>query len=150
MKKRNSSKLIIFSLFLILSVLIAPNIVSAATSSELNFCDYAGSRRTFQIAGIVLNIAKVAVPLLIIAMGMVGFFKPMISGKLDDIKTSAITLMKQCIAGLVIFLIPSLLDYAFNLIPNYDDSSIVECTNCLFDPDGCVIPDTDPVTYTED
>lgn len=149
MKKLNTKKIIMFSLFFIIILLLGSNIVYAATSSELNFCDYAGSRRAFKIAGIILNIAKILVPLLIIILGMIAFVKPMMSGKTDDLKESAMKLLKQCIAGLVIFFIPSILDFCFGLIPDYDDSDVAECTTCLFDPDGCVIPDKDPETYTE-
>lgn len=150
MKNLNTKKIIMFSLFVITILLLGSNVVYAATSSELNFCDYAGSRRTFQIAGVILNIAKIVVPVLIIILGMIAFVKPMMSGKVDDIKESAMKLMKQCIAGIVIFFIPSILDFCFGLIPDYDDSPVAECTTCLFDPDGCVIPDEDPTTYTDD
>lgn len=149
MKKQNIKKVIMFSLFIITILILGSNVVYAATSSELNFCDYAGSRRAFKIGGIILNIAKIVVPLLIIILGMIAFVKPMMSGKADDLKESGMKLFKQCLAGLVIFFIPSILDFCFGLIPNYDDSPVAECTTCLFDPDGCVIPDKDPVTYTE-
>lgn len=149
MKKQNIKKIIMVSLFIITILLLGSNVVYAATTSELNFCDYAGSRRAFKIGGIILNIAKIVVPLLIVILGMIAFVKPMMSGKVDDLKESAMKLFKQCIAGLVIFFIPSILDFCFGLIPDYDDSPVAECTTCLFDPDGCVIPDKDPETYTE-
>ncbi len=149
MKKFNMKKFIIFSIIGITILSFGTNIVYAATTSKISFCDYAGVRRAFKIAGIILNIVKIVVPLIIMITAMIAFSKPIISGKTDDITTNLTTLVKKLIAGLVIFLIPGLLDYAFSLVPNYDNSSMAACTTCLLDVDGCTIPTSDPVTYTE-
>lgn len=149
MKKININHVIIFSIFAITILSLGTNIVYAATTAEISFCDYAGVRRAFKIAGLIINIVKIVVPLIIIITGMIAFAKPIMSGKSDDITATATTLFKKVIAGIVIFLIPGILDYAFSLIPNYDNSSIAQCTTCLLDVNGCTIPTTDPVTYTE-
>lgn len=149
MKKTNKNNLIIFAIFAIAILSLGTNIVYAATSAKLAFCDYAGVRRAFKIAGLIIDIVKIVVPLLVIITGMIGFAKPIISGKTEDITANAMILLKKVIAGLVIFLLPGICDYAFSLIPNYDDSSIAACTTCLLDVNGCTIPTTDPITYTE-
>ena len=80
---------------------------------------------------------------------MIAFAKPIISGKTEDITQNAVILGKRIIAGIAIFYIPTILDFAFNLVPDYDDTSMSQCTTCLLNPDGCTIPTSDPDTYTE-
>ncbi len=137
-------------LVIILSVLtIAPNIVMAATSNELRFCEYGGVLRTFKILGMCLNIIKIVVPLIIIGTAMVSVFKTVTSGKSDDLKGSFMLIVKKLIAGLIIFLIPTALDFAFDTLIGYDDSGFTACSNCLLDTGNCNIPTEDPDTYVD-
>lgn len=149
MKKRSIKSFIIFSIIAITLLSLTTNIVYAATSSTIALCDYAGVRRAFKIAGIIIIIVKVIVPLIIVVGGMIAFAKPIISGKTEDITQNAVILGKRIIAGIAIFYIPTILDFAFNLVPDYDDTSMSQCTTCLLNPDGCTIPTSDPDTYTE-
>ena len=56
--------------------------------------------------------------------------------------------VKKLIAGLIIFLLPTALDFMFDSLLQYDDSAFTACSNCLFDTGNCSIPTTDPNTYT--
>lgn len=137
-------------LVLILSVLtIAPNIVLAATSSELRICEYGGVLRTLKILGMALNIIKIVIPLIIIGTAMISVFKTVSSGKAEDLKGSFSLIVKKIIAGLIIFLIPTALDYVFDSLLEYDDSAFTACSNCLLDTGNCTIPTEDPSTYTD-
>ena len=60
-------------------------------------------------AGWILTFFKIAIPLLIIGLGMFDFGKAVVSSKDDEIKKSAKTLMYRAIAGIVIFFVTSLL-----------------------------------------
>lgn len=141
----------IILLVLILSVLaVAPDLVLAAkTSNDLRFCEYSGVLRTFKILGMCINIVKIVVPLIIIGTAMVSIFKTVMSGKTDDLKGSFSLIVKKLIAGLIIFLIPSALDFAFDSLIGYDDSGFTACSNCLLDTGNCTIPTEDPSTYTD-
>lgn len=129
---------------------IAPDLVLAATSSELKICEYAGVLRTLKILGMVINIIKIVVPLIIIAGAIMSVFKTVSSGKADDLKASFTLILKKVIAGLIIFLLPTALDFMFDSLLEYDDSEFTACSNCLLDTGNCVIPDSDPDTYVED
>ena len=148
MKKDNTKNFIVFSIIAITLLSLTTNIVYAATSSKVALCEYSGIVRGFKIAGLILVFAKVLVPIIIIITGMISFAKPIISGKSDDIKQNATILAKKIFAGIIIFYIPTLIDFAFSLVPNYDDSSMSKCTECLFNPNSCSIPTSDPDTYT--
>ena len=151
MKKINISKrkkYIIYTLFLLLFCGI--NLVYAETSTKLNFCAYAGVRRTLMIIGIIIIIAKIIIPLIIIITGMITFFKTVLSGKDDDFKNSISILAKKIVAGLIIFFLPTVINYAFEALVGYDDSGYTACSTCFLDVNNCEIPDDDPTTYTED
>jgi len=147
-QKLNFNKKIVFMVCFFL-FLLGYDIVYAATSSKIQFCNYGGVRRTFMLIGICINLIKVIIPLLISGVAMVSFFKTVTSGKFDDLKATILQLVKQLVAGLIIFCLPALLDFVFESLVGYDDSGFTICTNCLFNPDKCTIPDEDPVTYTK-
>ena len=135
---------------LVLSVLtILPDLVLAATTSEIRFCEYAGVLRTFKILGVIINIVKIVVPLIIIGTAMVSVFTTVTSGKSDELKASFMIIVKKLIAGLIIFLLPSTLDFAFDTLIGNDTSKFTSCTNCLLDTGNCTIPDEDPSIYTD-
>ncbi len=126
------------------------NIVYAKTSAKLSICAYPGTLRMFKILGILIIILKIVVPLLVMITAIIAFVQPIMSGKADDIKAKGLILVKKLIAGLAIFIIPTVLPSLFEtLIPDYDDSDIYACTTCLFDVDNCTIPASDPVIYTD-
>ncbi len=148
------TKKILKSVFIILIMVafLSVNIVFAATKSKINFCDYAGARRTLKIIGMLINIAKIVVPLIIILTQMVSMTKIVVSGKDDDIKESFKILVKKIIAGLIIFFIPGIIDYTIDNLAGFNnaDSGFAQCSNCLLDTNHCSIPTTDPDYYDED
>ena len=137
-------------IILIMIAFLSINIVYAATKSKIHFCDYAGARRTLMIIGIIINIAKILVPLLIILTQMVSMTKIVISGKDEDFKESFKVMVKKIIAGLVIFFIPGIIDYTIDNLVKADNSGFAQCSNCLLDTKHCKIPTTDPDYYDED
>lgn len=147
-KKRHSKKLYLYIL-LFLVVFLNVNIVYAATSSKLQFCDYSGVRRTFMIIGIIINMVKIIVPIILMASAMVAFFKTITTGKTEDFKASLLQVVKQTVAGLVVFCLPGLIDYAFSLVDSYDTTGFRACSTCLLDASHCTIPDKDPEIYDD-
>ncbi len=139
-----------FKLLILSLILLIPTITNAATSSDIHFCEYPGTLRTFMIIGIGLNIIKTVIPLIIIGGGIITFSKIVISGKEDELKASVGTLIKKIVAGLVVFLLPTAINYAFNTLITNDTSKFTECSTCLLDTDHCNIPEQDPTTYQED
>ena len=94
-----------------------------------------------QFVGYVLTIFKIAIPLLIVAFGMFDFGKAVTSGKDDDIKKSAKTLMIRAIAGVIIFFVPSIVLWLFGTIGGYDrakegveDINYSVCEDCILRP----------------
>jgi len=146
------SKKILKSVLIILfmSLFLAASIVHAAPSSSIKFCDYAGTRRTFKMIGLFINLARIIVPLIIIITESISLTKVIISGKQEDLSDNWRILVRKIIAGLVIFFLPTIIDFTIDSLVGYDDSGFTQCSNCLLDTGHCTIPDKDPEVYDED
>lgn len=98
------------------------------------FCVNAGG--LLQYVGYVLTIVKVAIPIVIIAFGIMDFGKAVVASKDDEIKTSAKRLLWRAIAGLVIFFIPSIVLWLFGTISQYTSGAeeFENCRKCILSP----------------
>ena len=138
-------KSIIFIVILI--CICAVEIVYAETTAQIKFCDYGSVRKTLKILGIFLTLAKIAIPAIWTFTGMATFFKALTGGKPEDLKTAATAFGKKLIAGFIVFIIPTAIDYAFDNLIGYSDKGFTQCTNCLLDTGNCNVNVADPSTY---
>ena len=101
-----------------------------------NLCTKASDVLAF--AGWILTFFKIAIPLLIIGLGMFDFGKAVVSSKDDEIKKSAKTLMYRAIAGIVIFFVPSLVLWLFQTISSFNyaenATNFDDCKKCILTP----------------
>lgn len=148
MKKTNYIK-ILFIVSILAIGLISFNNVYAATSSKLYFCQRPDILRMFKIMGIIIVIVKILVPIILMFSAIARLTKVVISGKDDDMKKSISGIIKSAIAGIIIFLLPSALNYVFTELVDFDDSSYTACSTCLFDTSNCKIPDSEPDVYSD-
>lgn len=68
------------------------------------------------IVRFVMNIICVAVPIIMILMGTIDLFKAVTAGKDDDIKKKQKALITRIIAGVLVFLVPTIVSVLMNLI----------------------------------
>ena len=88
------------------------NLFSLAAGFDItSFCTQ--MKDIVQIIGYILLVFKIAIPLLIIALGIFDFGKAVIAEKEDEIKKQTKRLIYRVIAGIVIFLIPNLILWIF-------------------------------------
>lgn len=81
----------------------------------IKMCETPGILRIIMILEIVFNIVTVLIPIIIIITLIISAFKVIVSGKEEDLKNMLPTALKKLIAGLVIFLLPSILEFVFSL-----------------------------------
>lgn len=144
---RSSLFLLFLALFSILSIVYAEEVY--VTSAKINFCDYPSTRRTLRTIGYVVYGIKLAVPIVLIGAAMLDLFKVVISGKDDEMKKAIFTIVKRGIAGLVVFVIPTLAQFLFEtLIPN-DQTSFTICTGCITEPQACDVDIEEPCTLVD-
>ena len=107
---------------------------------EINFCEEKGVRKTFQIVGYILYVAKILVPLILIIMGTIDFAKATISSDDKAPKEAVTMLIKRILIAVIIFLIPTILSFLLSLVNGaseaFTDSKFTDCTDCLLDPFG--------------
>ena len=103
------------------------------------FCN--GAKDIIQIVGWVLLIFKILIPIIIILYGAFDLGKAVTGSKDDDIKKSAKSLSMRIVAGLIIYLIPSLVIWIFGLVAGFQEAQTSlgwsTCQKCLLHPSEC-------------
>ena len=95
--------------------------------------------RTLQFLGIILYIIKVLVPFLIIIFGIIDIAKVLMSGKDEDMKKSATSLIKRIAIGAIIFFIPGIVNFILTQTGEYSAAiqQYQNCYNCILEPAKC-------------
>ena len=105
------------------------------------FCSQLGGM--IKLAGFILTFFKIAIPLVIVALGMFDFGKAVIAEKEDEIKKQTKRLIYRVIAGLVIFFVPSIIMFIFRNMGDYgteyDKIAFDTCETCLLHPTDCPV-----------
>ena len=93
-----------------------------------DFCS--STKDLLRVVGIVLYIFKIAIPIVIIALGMFDFGKAVIAEKEDEIKKQTKRLIYRVIAVDLIFR---------TTVPDYesDSSDFSVCSTCVLKPRNC-------------
>ncbi|MBQ4634760.1 MAG: hypothetical protein IJB71_05380 [Bacilli bacterium] len=78
---------------------------------------------------LVYNGIRIAIPILLIIMGMFDMGKAIVAKKEDDVKKAQSLLVKKIIVGVIVFLLPYLVNFIFGFLAN--DSSIMKCVMAL-------------------
>lgn len=94
-----------------------------------------------KVVGFVLFVFKIIIPLIIVVMGAFDLGKAVTSGKEDDIKKQTKTLGVRIIAGIIIFIMPSIILWIFDFATNFDEAKgnmdFEVCQSCLLTPYKC-------------
>ena len=101
---------------------------------ELSFC--VRTSPIWQFVGYFLIGLKVLVPLIIIILGIVDFASAIVANDKDGTTKSAMSLLKRFIVGVIIFLIPTLVDIVFSIMAEQFEgiNSANACSTCLLTP----------------
>lgn len=107
-------------------------------------CNDHNVARTLRGIGVLIIIIKVLVPAVIIIIGFKNLFQIIVSGKEDDAKKYVKSIVYRMGIGVVIFLLPSIITFIYNIASDVIDSSggdgdaFNNCWNCVMDIDNCV------------
>lgn len=95
-----------------------------------------------RLIGYALIIFKILIPIGLIIFGSINFTKAFISGNQDNISKTAMGLVWQFIAAVVIFVLPTIVNFVIGLIDNATDGveDYENCRVCILEPKKCVIP----------
>lgn len=82
----------------------------------LDVCNDGTVLKVMGIVKLIMNVICIIVPIVLIIMGSFDLFKAVTAGKDDDIKKKQQTLIKRIIAGVIVFLVPTIVTVLMNLI----------------------------------
>ena len=84
------------------------------------------------LVSMVINVIKVLVPVILIVMGLVDFTKAITKQKEDEIKKSQMVFVKRLIAGLLVFFIVAIVQFAFSIVNKATgEDSYMGCVSCF-------------------
>ena len=128
-KKRILLGIILISIFFVNPVF--------ADNYTKSYCT--GLKSSLRIVGEVVNVIRIAVPLVIIGLACFDLFKAVTAGKDDNIMKSAKSIVTRLILGVLIFFVPAILDFGFSLIDEWTDyeTSYKECVSCVLNVSEC-------------
>ncbi len=81
------------------------------------------------IVSTVVNLIKIAVPIILIILGMLDMGKAVASQKEDEIKKGQKTLMSRCIAAGIVFFVVAIVQLLFGIIGADDENKTM--WNCI-------------------
>ncbi len=112
-----------------------------APESITHYCDDKELLKAFKFIGRILSVVKIIIPLVIIILGAIDFFRAVIASKDDEIKKSMKTVLFRVLAGVIIFFLPTIINLVFLLIDDWNhyrtDYSV--CSTCITNPGKCAI-----------
>lgn len=85
------------------------------------FCG--ATKEVLTYVGWALTIVKVAIPLIIIAYGIMDLGKAVTASKEEETKAAAKRLLYRAIAGVAIFFVPSIILWLFGTIGDFEKAS---------------------------
>lgn len=96
------------------------------------FCGDPGVQTLFSILGFGVTAIKIAIPIILILLGMLDMGKAVTSGKDDEIKKQLVIFLKRAVAAILVFFIPSLVGLVMQLINNnLTDSGACGYAQCV-------------------
>ncbi len=93
----------------------------------LAFCAKSWEVQLMLLIKIFFKLVCYIVPPIIIIASVIGFTKPVTSGKEEDLKDNGKLLVKRIIAGLLIMFIPTIISYVFTDVINGSGNQLIAC-----------------------
>ncbi len=105
--------------------------------SGIGFCT--ATANIWQLIGYVVLVFKIVIPILLIIFGIIDLGKAVVAGKQDEVKKNVMNLVWRVIAGIIIFLIPTIISFIIGFVGNFNNDSAVRedynvCRRCVSNP----------------
>lgn len=99
-----------------------------------NFCT--DIKQTLQLVGVFVLLLRIAVPLIIVFMGSLDFYKSVTSGDAAEVKKGAIMIGKRIILGFLVFYLTTFVNLVVSNLGNKNADYQV-CIDCIDKPLSC-------------
>lgn len=116
------------------------NVLAATTQTANEVCKGLGP--IFGLIGWIVLIIKIAVPIILIVIGMLNMAQAIIAKNDDKIEEAQKALIKKVIAAVIVFLVVTIVTVLFSTIMQQTDWENKTCVECIDHPtnDICKIP----------
>lgn len=96
------------------------------------FCSNSGVQTLFSILGFGVTAIKIAIPIILILLGMLDMGKAVTAGKDDEIKKQLVQFLKRAIAAILVFFIPSIVGLIMQIVnDNLTDADACGYSQCV-------------------
>lgn len=85
------------------------------------------------LVNLIINVIKIAVPIILVIFGMLDLGKAVMAQKDDEIKKSQQTFLKRVVSAVLVFFVVSIVQLVFKVVTNGDDdnSGVWDCFSCF-------------------
>ena len=87
-----------------------------------------------------INFIKIIVPTIIVIVGMIDLVRAVIASDDKQMEEAKKGLIRKFIAGIMIFLVIAIVQFAFNAIPNFEDGNVFECISSFINTPSVQAP----------
>ena len=88
------------------------------------------------IVSTIVTLIKIAVPIILIILGMIDMAKAVASQKEDEIKKGQKTLLSRCIAAGIVFFVVAIVQLLLSIINGGSDNELWNCINSFVNGTG--------------
>lgn len=93
----------------------------------------------WQFVGYVLMIFKIAIPLILLVLGMFDLGKAVVASDDKAINKATTGLVKRAVAAVVIFFVPTIVGFVFSIVGGFNSEIDIKanyevCKSCLVNP----------------
>lgn len=92
--------------------------------SSVDVCKTPEGEQIIGVLGNILIFIKIAIPIILIIIGMISLIKAMISNEKDAIKKATSSLVKKAGIAVVIFFIPTIVNFIMSMIGQGDNACV--------------------------
>lgn len=131
-------------IFMIILMFILLGISSPVFAKDIASCDAAIStdviidQRIPEVVSTIINVIKIAVPVLLVIFGMLDLFKGLSAQKEDEIKKGQQMFIKRLISGALVFFVFIIVQLLVSFAAggkNGENKTIMDCANCFINND---------------
>lgn len=83
----------------------------------------------------IVNILKIAIPIMVIIFGLIDLGKAVMAQKEDDIKKNQGLLIKRVIVAVFVFFIVAIVQFVIGIVGGNDSANITSCIDCFINND---------------
>ena len=89
--------------------------------------------------GNIVLVVKIAIPIILIGLGMMDLFRAVTSAKDDELKKSLRGFAMRCVAGVAIFFLPTIVSVVFSMVSSWADlkGEFNACQKCILNVRSC-------------